>query len=162
MNTEAIDRIEGYCCEVDEEQWKELVRVADDVKFAVYEESRRKGTDEDECFAQMDRHDKDLCLFYSEEGNELIPYPDFLAKMKGEEKWEPKAGEMVEVSFNKRVEWEDARFIGLDHEKNTDWHVCYIPRLNEYHAFCDKLIRPARPTITRTEAEQLLNKRIID
>jgi hypothetical protein len=156
MNTEAIDRIKGFCCEVDEEQWKELVRVADDVKFAVYEESRRKGTDEDECFAQMDRHDKDLCLFYSEEGNELIPYPDFLAKMKGEEKWQPKAGEMVEVSDD-QLHWVEREFLTERYGKLVCWDNA--PNAVTYTWI---FIRPLRPTITRTEAEQLLNKRIID
>jgi hypothetical protein len=154
MNTEAIERIKGFCCEVKEAQWKELVRVADDVKFAVCEESRRTGTDEDECFAQMDRHDKDLCLFYSEEGNEIIPYPDFLAKLKGDEQWQPKAGEMVEVQ--KDGIWVEREYVGLRHGN----HVCWMQNSASTSIWSE--VRPLRPTITRTEAEQLLNKRIID
>jgi hypothetical protein len=41
MNTQAIERIKGYCCKVNEEQWEELVRVADEVGCEVGANSRR-------------------------------------------------------------------------------------------------------------------------
>jgi hypothetical protein len=35
MNTQAIERIKDYCCEVTQEQWEELVRGADEVGLEV-------------------------------------------------------------------------------------------------------------------------------
>jgi hypothetical protein len=89
-------------------------------------------------------------------GYPCIPFPDFLAKLKGEEQWEPKAGEMVEVSINGET-WGEREFIA----KRNSFFVCWVDEgsvLTHPFPHC----RPLRPTITRTEAEQLLNKRIID
>jgi hypothetical protein len=150
MNTEAIERIKGFCCEVDEAQWKELVRVADDLDIEIGQVNAYK-------FAQLDGCDFSgytLACFRDTWGEELIPYPDFLAKMKGEERWEPKAGETVEVS-HEGAKWWEREFIGESRGKYIGWTSDGEP-----HAWA--MCRKARPTITRTEAESLLNKRIID
>jgi hypothetical protein len=86
MNTEAIERIKGFCCEVTQEQWKELVRVAHDNSVNHSEEDQWE-----ECYP---------VLFIDSERNKIdgyrsieaaqkreivsIPYPDFLAKLKGD------------------------------------------------------------------------------
>jgi hypothetical protein len=84
----------------------------------------------------------------------IIPFPDFIAKLKGEEKWEPKAGEMVEFS-DKGILWREREFIAKSRGKYVGWTSDI-----EIHAWA--MCRPVRPTITRSEAEALLNKRIID
>ena len=131
-------------------QWDELVRVADEVGVRVdCREISRSW------FSQFS-NERDAIGIYScvTKGNELIPFPDFLSKLKGEEKWEPKAGEMVEVS-HQGITWFEREFIGHSRGKYVGWTSD-----GETHAWAK--CRKARPTVTRTEAEQLLNKRIID
>jgi hypothetical protein len=73
--------------------------------------------------------------------------------------WIPKEGEIVEVANSHGPEiWEQRRYVGTVLDNNYAVHLC----LNgaAYEVFCK--IRPLRPTITRAEAESLLNKRIID
>jgi len=84
-----------------------------------------------------------------------IPFHDFLTKLKGEDQWQPKAGEMVEVSNNGET-WGEREFIA----KRGNFFICWSSNPIETHPF--PYCRPLRPTITRTEAEALLNKRIID
>jgi hypothetical protein len=155
MNREAIERIKGYCCEVTQEQWDELVRVADEVKLAVAHSSRGEMVKPDK-FARLswntalgvypDKHDD----------QKQIPFPDFLAKLRGEERWDPKAGEMVDTSVVGEI-WNPREFIA----KRNSLFVCWVDEGSvETHPFTH--CRPIRPTITRTEAEQLLKKRIID
>jgi hypothetical protein len=161
MNTEAIERIRGYCCEVTQQQWDELVRVADEVGLPVAHSSR-SGMVKPDKFARLAFGNAILGLYPDRHAeHKLIPFPDFLAKLKGEEQWEPKAGEMVEVK-RRNSDWEYGRFVAIDSESGRDWYVCYLTELKEYHSFEMGLIRKAIPTITRTEAEQLLNKRIIE
>lgn len=88
-----------------------------------------------------------------EANGKLIPFPDFLAKLRGVEVWTPKAGEMVEVSIGGE-NWVAREFIGERKELYWAW---YEDRPNSY-SHC----RPLSPTITRAEAEQQLGKRIID
>jgi hypothetical protein len=160
MNTEAIERIKGYCCEVTQEQWDELVRVADEVGVKVRSASR-KGMVKPDKFARL-AHGESLLGVYIDRHAEhtVIPFSDFLAKLKGEEKWQPKAGEMVDAHYGMGCNWEESVFIG----KDGDYFVCrkasYGP--SGYRAHSVNAIRPIRPTITRTEAERLINKRIID
>jgi hypothetical protein len=172
--------IKGYCCEVTQEQWDELVRVADEVGIPVWKFSRPEYDRyfESKRCALIDRGDNDLVLGYGYDSRKPIPYPDFLAKMKGEEcegdpftasetlamaakgresKWQPKAGEMVEVSGgDDAVAWYCREFIATRGGK----HFCWTETGTAVSDWCS--VRPLRPTITRTEAEQLLNKRIID
>jgi hypothetical protein len=153
MNTEAIERIRGYCCEVTQAQWDELVRVADEVIVS------------DSVFVW--RHlisykyaaliDGKFQTWNSKCGV-CIPFPDFLAKLRGDEKWQPKAREMVEVNAYADC-WSLATYIG----KFSELFVCKGKfECGSYTDFPSDRIRPLRPTITRTEAEQLINKRIID
>jgi hypothetical protein len=154
MNTKAIDRIKGFCCEVTQEQWKELVRVADDASIEIGQLNAYK-------YAQLDGSDfggYTLVCLHKQWGEELIPYPDFLAKLKGDEKWEPKAGEMVEVSVGRPSKWVEAEFVCI----HKGYYICSETNIWNYLPFSLKQMRPLRPTITRTEAESLLNKRIID
>jgi hypothetical protein len=152
MNTEAIERIKGFCCEVTQEQWEELVKVADEVGVDV--------GGPDSCKLMPPKffiryyNDYGLITVLEKFDRNVIPFPDFLAKLKGEEKWEPKAGEMVEVSGSGLVWWE-REFIAKSRGKYVGWTSD-----GEVHAWA--MCRPARHTITRTEAESLLNKRIID
>ena len=152
----AIERIQGFACEVNQEQWEELVRVADSVGLAVWSVSRNEGCISG-LYAQIDDSGKvrDLCLFHLISNNTLIPYPDFLSKLKGEEKWEPKNGEEVEVSQS-GDKWLTHQYV-IAH---NDGHVVYRELNCTYLWF--PMCRPLRPTITRQEAETILNKRIID
>jgi len=161
MNTEAIERIRGYCCEVTQEQWDELVRVADEMGVEVGSASRAWAV-ENKAFARLAVGNAILGAYPDiRTEHKQIPFPDFLAKLRGEEKWQPKAGEMVEVR-RRDSDWEPAKFICVDSEHSKDWLLCYLPSACEYHAFEMGRIRKSRPTITRAEAESLLNKRIID
>ena len=149
MNTEAIERIKGFCCEVTQEQWDELVRVADELGVKVGEWSKLTSF---KCVRYARVVGAALCHRNHTMNYEVIPFPDFLDKLKGEEKWEPKAGEMVEVVTI--AGWRRAEYMCNFKGRNWVW-------INE--SPCDyKHIRPLRPTITRAEAETLLNKRIID
>ena len=158
----AIERIAGYACEVNEGQWRELVKVADEAGCPIGTASKSiKGPTEN--WASYNSLVKCLGVY---EGKFIdckpIPYPDFLAKLKGEEKWEPKNGEEVEVRIDRGKNWFKARFIGMD----GDLFVCY--ESGPYHiGVKESSIRPLRPTITRAEAEQKLkelgvNARIVD
>ena len=123
---EAIERIKGYCCEVTQEQWDELLSVGDEVGVTVYAHTEYNNVTQS--------YHKIASV---KNGLNQIPFHDFLAKLKGAEKWEPKAWEAVEVS-------------------NDDFTTCVK---GIYVGFDNKL---DHPTITRAEAESLLNKRIID
>ena len=142
----AIERIKGFCCEVTPTQWEELVRVADEV--GVDMQSRKYNGYKfyllfnDRIFGNADVM------------GESIPFPDFLAKLRGVEEWTPKAGEMVEVS-NDGSKWWAREFIAESRGKFIGWASDDTP--------CDwNMCRQAMPTITRAEAEQQLGKRIID
>jgi hypothetical protein len=154
---EAIERIKGYCCEVTQAQWKELVKVADEVGCDVGPVSRRCRPDRIDKYARIDLLFVSPCLGFYDDFPEcqIIPYPDFLAKLKGEEKWEPKAGEMVEVEINGK--WKSVKFVGYN-DATIVWFDPFGQAKYREAASC----RPIRPTITRAEAESLLNKRIID
>jgi hypothetical protein len=150
----AIKRIQGFACEVTQEQWEELVRVADSVGCPVDGISRKdgtkKGTYEEAGYCDRQNH-----LMTDTGFKNLIPYPDFLSKLKGEEKWEPKNGEEVEVSQS-GDKWLTHQYV-IAH---NDGHVVYRELNCTYLWF--PMCRPLRPTITRQEAETILNKRIID
>jgi hypothetical protein len=105
----AIERIAGYACEVNDEQWRELVKVADEVGAPVF----RKKWIKDMCLLIVSVHDYGEIIkdTYFKKDRTLIPYPDFLAKLKGDEKWEPKNGDEVEVTVN-GVEWIVGQYIG--------------------------------------------------
>jgi hypothetical protein len=157
---EAIERIKGYCCGVTKEQCEELVKVADEVGCYFGPISKRKGPTQHDCYARIDWTFSTPCLGVYDDYPECkpIPYPDFLAKLKGEEKWEPKAGEMVEVSLGRPSKWVKAEFVCI----HNDYYICSETNIWNYLPFSLKQMRPLRPTITRAEAESLLNKRIID
>jgi len=158
MNTEAIDRIKGYCCEVTQEQWDELVRVADEVGAKVYNPTWYPGM---VTMCVSFHKDRDIVKDpVNLQGYPVIPFPDFLAGLKGEEQWHPKAGEMVEVSMNGKS-WAEVpeEYIVFYCGKHVVKHMTVR---GEWIACVWNYVRPLRPTITRTEAEALLNKRIID
>jgi hypothetical protein len=149
MNTKAIERIKGYCCEVTEAQWKELVRVADEVGVRVGDWSKLTRFNN---FRYARIIGARLChRNHTIERIEMITFPDFLAKLKGEEKWEPKAGEMVEVGGGYEREYIAQR---------GGKHFCWGEKGDSVSSWLT--VKPVRQTITRAEAEQLLNKRIID
>ena len=174
----AIERIRGYCTEVTQAQWEELLRIVKGHRELYHgliikteAELNKKGFG----FAYvhgsfLQCESRKLSMFQNP-----IPFPDFLAKLKGqchslkevgpisfgcEEKWTPKAGEMVDAHYGMGCDWEESIFIGMD----GDYYVCrkasYGPSGYRAHAVND--IRPITPTITRAEAEQQLGKRIID
>jgi hypothetical protein len=153
---EAIERIKGFCCEVTQEQWEELVRVADEVGLSVIiDEDCKFGLSKyGHVKAEMNSVESALIGHWRSTMKKMIPFPDFLAKLEGEEKWQPKAGEMVEVSGSGLVWWE-REFIAKSRGQYVGW-----TSEGEVHAWA--MCRPARHTITRAETESLLNKRIID
>jgi len=154
----AIERIQGFACEVTQEEWEELVRVADSVGLAVDEPSRRKGTEDGQWNIAI--IDEGAMMAYNkvDDGASKIPYLDFLSKLKGEEKWEPKNGDCVEVSNDDFTTCVKGSYIGVD--KESGYHVI---RLLGYIEYISKAqVRQFIPTITRQEAEALLNKQIID
>jgi hypothetical protein len=152
MNTEAIERIKGYCCEVTQEQWNELVRVADEVGVRVGGYSRGEPV-KNIRYARL--LGDTLCHRNHKMRLKEIPFPDFLAKLQGE-KWQPKAGELVEVSDD-QLHWVKREFLTVRDGKVVCWDNA--PNAVTYRWL---YIRPLPPTITRTEAERLLSKRIID
>lgn len=155
----AIERIQGFACEVTQEQWEELVRVADKVGVKVFDELwPNKVT---KLFISL-YEDGDLVKDSFIVGKKTeIPYPDFISKLKGEEKWEPKNGEEVEVRPDSNYVWGKAIFIGMDVEGK---HVVRVNRIGQtpYVDVPPHNIRKPIETITRQEAEAILNKRIID
>ena len=140
MNTEAIERIRGYCCEVTQAQWDELVRVADEVGVKVYAHTEYNNVTQS--------YHKIASV---ENGLNRIPFLEYLAKLKGEEQWQPKAGEMVEVGGGYVREYIATR---------GGKHFCWGERGDTVSTW--PTVKQIRPTITRTEAEAILNKRIID
>jgi hypothetical protein len=140
---EAIERIEGYCCEVTQEQWDELLSVGDEVGVTVYAHTEYNNVTQS--------YHKIASV---KNGLNRIPFRDFLAKLKGEEKWEPKAGEMVEFS-DKGILWWEREFIAKSRGQYVGWTSD-----GDVHAWA--MCRSARHTITRAEAESQLGKRIID
>lgn len=147
----AIERIKGYCTEVNQAQWEELVRVADEVGVGVGCESRKDGPCRIYRYAEY--HYGELALSKGVHAG-LIPFPDFIAKLRGGEEWTPKAGEMVEVSRNGEV-WIPREFVTKSKGRFIVWS-------NADEAVDFPLCRQAIPTITRAEAEAQLGKRIID
>ena len=157
----AIERIAGYACEVNEGQWRELVKVADEVKAKIFD--RRWPNETGKLFVSVYSDGDIIKDSFIAKGLTLIPYPDFLAKLKGEEKWEPKNGDEVEVLSN--LEWVKANYIG----KNGHYFVVDRIDLDEYKEYMPTEIRQAdlRPTVTRAEAERKLKElgviaRIVD
>lgn len=152
-----IERIAGYACEVNEDQWRELVKVADEVGAPVF----RKKWIKDMCLLIVSVHDDGEIIkdTYFKKDRTPIPYPDFIAKLKGEEKWEPKNGDEVEVSEEGNV-WRTAEFVAMSRGRYVVWtEGTYIQVWSH--------VRPLRPTITRAEAEHKLkelgvNARIVD
>jgi len=167
----ATERIAGYACEVNEEQWRELVKVADEVGVPVDKNSRNGGTvnqstGEHQWIIAKVTIGGNLFLYDYATGCNLIPYPDFLAKLKGEEKWEPKNGEEVEISNDNFTTSVKGLYVGKD-------DVCknYVIRIFDSYEYVGKAhVRPyvrQFPTINRAEAEQKLkelgvNARIVD
>jgi hypothetical protein len=154
MNTEAIDRIKWYCCEVTQKQWDELVRVADKVGVRVGGYSRGEPV-KNIRYARL--LGDTLCHRNHKMRLKEILFPDFLSKLQGEQQWQPKAGEMVEVSEDGDF-WQPLEYI----DKRNNYYVCWMGGLYPQNTSFWEHCRPIRPTITRTEAERLLNKRIID
>lgn len=150
---EAIERIKGYCTEVTQAQWEELVRVADEVGVLV---SRTFNGSYTSVFGDIGNSlNAHRSIKVSQrEGLTAIPFPDFIAKLRGE--WMPKTGEMVEVRKGPTSPWISSTFVG----RLDGWNVCRTE--DDYDGFIDEHIRPLRPTITRAEAERQLGKRIID
>lgn len=152
----AIERIQEFACEVTQEQWEELVRVADSVGVDVGKIARADGVTHKWKRAGLDSGNDVLALWEYARNFDLIPYPDFLSKLKCEEKWEPKNGDEVEVDYHGAIRV--GTFIGMDGE----WMVCKLPDVVVMQGYNPKIVKPSRPTITRQEAEAILNKRIID
>ncbi len=156
---EAIERIKGYRCKVEEHQWKDLIKVCNNVEIGLWAYSTEVPQRWDvrryavagmtEVILSFDKPTKD----YIE-----IPFPDFLAKLKGLEPWEPKAGEMVEVSDGYGQPWYKGEYIAT----SKGLHIAWTEGDDDSDVAYWNLIRPIRPTITRAEAEQQLGKRIID
>jgi len=155
----AIERIRGYCTEVTQAQWEELLRIVKGHRELYHgliikteAELNKKGFG----FAYvhgsfLQCESRKLSMFQNP-----IPFPDFLAKLRGVEEWTPKAGEMVEVEVGGR--WFKSEVVAF-HEGQ---YVCQMPAHIEYIPYPITHLRPLRPTITRAEAEQQLGKRIID
>ena len=172
----AIDRIKGYCTEVNQAQWEELVRVADEVGCDV------GGPISDDVGGPISDRPISSHFFiryYDEYGlisvlqkidRKLIPFPDFLARMKGwndeaeqlissnGNEWNPEIGEQIEVSDGYGQPWHKGEYIA----KSRGLHIAWTEGDDDDDVSYWNLIRPLRPTITRAEAEQKLGKRIID
>ena len=156
----AIERIKGYCTEVTQAQWEELVRVADEVGMLVGYNSRKYGVTINDRYARLNGFGGMGVYFDRTSNTKQIPFPDFLAKLRGVEEWTPKAGEMVEVRDGVGADWFLAKYVGHDGK----WAVCRPEHhpLGHYTVHNDVNFRPLRPAITRAEAESQLGKRIID
>ena len=168
MNTQAIERIRGYCCEVTQTQWNELVRVADEMGVCVGGPDSSKPAP-DKFFIRY-YNDYGLITVLEKIDRKVISFADFIAKLKGwndeadrlfssdNDKWQPKSGELVEVSDGYGQPWYRGEYIAT----SKGLHIAWTEGDDDSDVTYWNLIRPIRPTITRTEAEQLLNKRIID
>lgn len=156
----ATERIKGYCTEVNQAQWEELVRVAHangvtpteydywDVSYNVFCINEEENTTNGYADTELARR----------EGLTAIPFPDFIAKLRGVEEWMPKEGEMVEVEVGKlNPTWVKAEMVCV----HKGYYICNEVNNWQYLPFKLNQIRPIRPTITRAEAEQQLGKRII-
>ena len=158
-----IDRVKDYACEVEKHQWEELVLVADRVGLKVMVPNR---TDTGfvasfRVIAVVSENQLTTYLLSDKGGRTLVSYLDFLAKLKGVEKWEPKNGEKVECRDGLGADWFLAKFIGYDDGK---WAVCRPEHrlLGNYTTHKDANIRPLRSTITRKEAEEKLKALGVD
>lgn len=160
-----IERIQGYACEVNEEHWRELVIMRNgDCKVI-----SRNIVNGIYGYAHFFDEEKTIVLsglLKMVTPPQVIPYPEFLAKLKGEEKWEPKNGEEVEISNDNFTTSVKGLYVGKD-------DVCknYVIRIFDSYEYVGKAhVRPyvrQVPTITRAEAEQKLkelgvNARIVD
>jgi len=160
-----IERIAGYACEVNDEQWRELVKVADEVGCPVDERSRKGGVHHAKTgeiiwiYAKQDSRGN-LYTYKFCDSHTLIPYPDFLAKLKGEKNWEPKNGEEVEASYDGGRTWHKYEYL----TKRNGCHVCWdSPTHNVVYNFgFVRQIHPPLPIITRAVSEQMIGKRIVD
>lgn len=155
MSQKAIKQIEGYCCKVTPEQWRELVKVADEVGLMLWARSWWPVRKNLILWHDGEHFLKDTAGFGE---RTLIPFDSFLSKLRGDaEPWTPKAGEMVELSDNLE-DWTDpVELIGHRCGMYIAWFspdsLVIIHRL-----YC----RPARPRYTKAEAEKLLNCIITD
>jgi hypothetical protein len=165
---EAIEKIKGYCCEVTQGQWEELVRVADDVGVYVGGPCSSKPMP-DKFFIRY-YNDYGLISVLEKIDRKVISFADFIAKLKGwnddadrlfssdNDKWQPKSGELVEVSDGYGQPWYKGEYIAT----SKGLHIAWTEGDDDSDVAYWNLIRPIRPTITRAEAEQQLGKRIID
>ena len=149
----AIERIKGYCCKVTREQWKELVKVADEVGCPVGPGSRCGIVRGRIMCAKVFCNDVNnhIILYNNDNIPNCINYSDFLAKLRGDEECTPKAGEMVEVGRG---------YVREYIAKRNGKHFCWSADGSGVSLWDS--VRPLRPTITRAEAEEKLNARIID
>jgi hypothetical protein len=140
---EAIERVKGFCTKVDSESWGVLVDTVSLMGIEVGEKAMNHGPTTGFPYAGFVVGTDKLSLSSWAGRDMVIPFPDFLAKLRGEE-WQPKAGEMVEVSHD-GINWLKREFIAL----KGAWYWCFADDDVRRYAH----IRPIRPTITRAEAE---------
>jgi hypothetical protein len=149
---DTIERINGYCTEVNQAQWEELVRVADEVgcNFIDNDDCRYLLDKYGKIKAGLNTNDSALVGYTQPTMSKMIPFPDFIAKLRGVEEWKPKAGEMVEVS-NNGEKWYVLEYITNRNDAHVCWSNSGLPHTSYY-----RYIRPLTPTITRAEAEAKL------
>jgi hypothetical protein len=156
MNTTAIERIKGYRCKVEENQWRDLIKACNNLEIGVWACSTEVPQHWDvRRYAVAGMTEVILSFDTPTRGYIEIPFPDLLAKLKGEGEWTPKAGEMVEVSSDAK-HWFKREYITSRVNKNFTWNTSG----EDFRSWTS--VRPITPTITRAEAERQLGKRIID
>lgn len=166
MKTQAIERIRDYCTEVTQAQWEELVKVADEVGLeCVIGRESLKGMTPDK-FARYNNLAGVLGVYDRFIHHEPIPFSEFLAKLRGwdgegdpftsaetlamaSKPWQPKAGELVEGSYNGENFTDPIEFIAYRGGHYWAWENDEAKRF--------RFIRPIRPILTRAEAEAKLN-----
>ncbi len=95
---QAIERIKGYCTEVTQEQWEELVRVADEVGIKVY------GKDFSERYSFFAlNYECTMLVGHTRAKGTLISFSDFFAELKVGDEWKPKAGEMGRIRKSRPI-----------------------------------------------------------
>ena len=109
---EAIERIRGFACEVNERQWKTLVKTADKYHLEIGVISRSAGTF-DGLFKFAYAYSTTIGCYESLNGRKLIPFEEFLAKLKGEQPQqttpfaEQVAANIIKISCNKDTHYAD-------------------------------------------------------
>lgn len=110
---EAIERIQGFACRVNPIQWKELLKVTDELGIFTNSNNRSRKSFERHPYAGLSKDCQMMRCFFVDDHETLIPFEEFLAKLKGEQPQqttpfaEQVAANIIKISCNKDIPYAD-------------------------------------------------------